>query len=129
MKLHLKNCGTSVVSKSRNIIICPSGIYSMIIYFLIRIRRSHCLQGSLFFPSNTITIILMNLFCTSCIAELTGGIYGKISKSSPSRVIWVCWLESLKIATRVDSSPSHWLDSLYNTVILHHVSLFVSRLI
>jgi uncharacterized Fe-S radical SAM superfamily protein PflX len=26
----------------------------------------HCSQDSLFFPSNTITIILMNLFCTSC---------------------------------------------------------------
>ena len=40
--------------------------YANPIYFLIKFRSSHCLQGSLFFPSNTITIILMNLLCTSC---------------------------------------------------------------
>jgi hypothetical protein len=55
----------SVVSKNRNVIGMPvrNIFYANPIYFLIKFRSSHSSQGSLFFP---ITIILMNLFCTSC---------------------------------------------------------------
>jgi hypothetical protein len=121
--------------------------YANPIYFLIKFRSSPCSQGSLFFPSNTITILLMNLFCTSCswvetftaksASRVRVESFGAVDSSrviwgcwlESSRVIWGCWLESsqfsywtrvesLKIATtRVDSSPSQWLDSLQHWVI------------
>jgi hypothetical protein len=102
------------------------------IYFLIMFRSSHYSPDSLFFPSNTITIILMNLFCTSCSWTWLEPFTAKISKSSPSRVIWACWFESSHFSywTRVESLKivykgsiivywldwtlhewSHWLDS------------------
>jgi hypothetical protein len=92
--------------------------YENPIYFLIKWVSKFSLF-TLFFPSNTITISLMNLFCTSCSwvdsshskseSRVRVESFGAVDSS---RVVSFFVLDSSRVAENSDSSPSQWLDLL-----------------
>jgi hypothetical protein len=78
--------------------------YANPIYFLIKFRNSHCLQGSLFFPSNTITIILI-IYSVQVVAELTQQVESESSHLGLlTRVESFFVLDSSRVAEYSDSS-------------------------